>query len=62
MSQREILNHMNKKWITSCELKEQLPFISKQSINESLRRLCKAGFLVCEKDENYRHGYKYKEA
>lgn len=61
MAQREVLNCLKGKgWIDSDEIHRLLPFISKQSINESLRRLAKGKYVDCKKDKESRHGFLYR--
>ena len=62
MSQREILKALedNSDWTTTTELVELIPFLSRESINESLRRLIKGKYIEYKKCTELTHGYKYK--
>jgi predicted transcriptional regulator len=62
MSQREVLEQIEKlkDWITCDELHKLIPFVSRSSVADSLKRLHKGGFIVCERDERVYHGLKYR--
>jgi predicted transcriptional regulator len=67
MSQREVLCLLekNKGWLTAEEIHCLINTMNslqmnKQSINESLNRLCRGGYIKRERDNTLKNGYKYK--
>jgi len=52
-------NHKNK-WLTSKQIREQMPELSKVTIWHGLERLIKWGYVESKKDEGQRRGYKYR--
>jgi predicted transcriptional regulator len=59
MGQRECLECIKKEWITIQQIQEQLN-IHSSSINESVNRLFRGGFIERKKNPDKYHGYLYK--
>lgn len=61
MGQTEVLEALAKKgWLTKSQIAEYLNDCNLASINQSLRRLIKGGFVEFKKCEYLKHGYLYR--
>jgi len=62
MGQKEVLEALqDKNWRSQKEINEMLKQLSVSSINTSLRRLTKYGFIIKKHDKEKKYGYLYKQ-
>jgi len=61
MGQGDVIDKLNKKeWLTSCEIRESIGYLSHSSVTESLRRLKKKEIIETKQDPSCSHGYLYR--
>lgn len=62
MSQREVLEELskNKVWLSSNEIHIMIGYLSKESINNSLRRLIKTKDIEYVVNKKEKHSYLYR--